>query len=91
MVFKSAVERNTAMTRHLELATILEHATGTERDPKARRRPVLFLAWSLDRQTGKPVAHWVAATHKQNETCEAVGPHATAITAIAAQSGRLVV
>jgi hypothetical protein len=60
------------MTKRFELVTILEHAASTEVGPVTSRKPMLSLVWSLDPQTGKPVARWVAATHEQNNMREAV-------------------
>ncbi len=60
------------MTRHLELPTILEHATDTETGPGAGRKPVLSLAWSLDPQTGEPVARWIAPTPRPSVVLKGV-------------------
>jgi len=59
-VFKVVVERRTTMSRHLEPAVILEHAVSMETGQQSSRKPVLSLAWSLDPQTGKPIARWIA-------------------------------
>jgi hypothetical protein len=48
------------MTRHLELEAILGLATGTDMDRVIDQKPTLSLAWLLDRQTGKPIARWIA-------------------------------
>jgi hypothetical protein len=72
------------MTGHLKLATIFEHAAGTGVGPITNRRPMLSLVWSLDPQTGKPVARWVAALHEPSNMHEVI---AVQESAVAAQSG----
>ena len=48
------------MTKHLELEAILGLPTGTDIRRTVVQKPTLSLAWSLDPQTGKPIARWIA-------------------------------
>jgi len=59
------------MTRHLEPAAILEHAVSTETGQQASRKPALSLAWSLDPQTGKAIARWIALPLPESVVLEA--------------------